>query len=361
MKHFTLICALLSGGGCQLASTLNSGGWAVEIELPIDGGDACSEPLVEVFHPAGGIDDYWVPSVIDEHGLIREFRNDAGMVVRRTMLELQGRQWVERELHTRLDVVQQIGEDGTLCGLTWDHPSGAGTLRLEYPDGGTAAPTAGGCIGFRNGWWVTWHGGHVLRGRGNDVESLGNLDAGVIPGVLAPGTVPAVQDIRDDGEVILFVNFREPGGWLLPSRLELQPPDNAGPSAPVGFADATPVGSTQGQFIHLPYSWDREGRPHQLALGAYRDRISGVGIVRGHSSGRICTTLSISDDASRQVAFWKRDGGFVGPDVLRSFDAGFEPYDCAPVTDDWYLVSYPRPFPLGARLALLRFQVDCLP
>ncbi len=327
------------------------------------GGLDCSK-IVEVEHPPE-LDLPWNPGPSSEFGIVLRLF-DGGVVVREIILSPKGSAdesttWPRREISPQMNV-NILGRDGTLCGTTRDD-AGHPQLRLELIDGGSAEPPSrGNCLAYANGWWASWENGNVVRGRSDWSETLGNWDAGVIPGVLPPGVVPSVEAISDDGEVGIFVNYRRPGSWLLPSGVELRAPANEGTGYVLGFTNQGPYGSNYGAQ-RVPIKWDARGDAEPLNIGDAGTFVQLISIY-SHSDGHFCGSVELAGAAFDSAVWWIADGGYVGPGFLRAHGVSIDPVQCRPIGDDWYFVTH---YPdakldggLSARGELVRLRLNCL-
>lgn len=299
----------------------------------------------------------WSGGPSSEFGLIRTLY-DGGVLVRQVLLTVRGDTWSTRTLSPRI-AIRSISADGTLCGSLRDG-AGVSSLALEFLDGGIllAPSVMDSCIATEAGWWTTWSYPNVLRGQADGAESVGNADAGVVPGVTPPGTIPSVIGVRADGEVLISVNYSRPGAWLLPSQIELKSP--SGYSAPIGFAGMRPYGLNAGPVLREPLVWDDRGEPRRLDTGDGSFGYVQTVDLHGHSDGHFCGSVELEGVGDDAVAFWKRDGGLVSPKALASLDAGIRPVVCTPIGPDWFYVTHYEGEPATARSALLRVKLDCL-
>lgn len=355
-----LALSLTMGGcGCEFASSFFGNVGSVKVrDSGIDTAiGSCGEPWTEMYSPPE-INGPWSEGPIGEFGVIHRLL-DAGVKVREVLLTVDGRQWTARDIFSKMQVAV-LGRDGTLCGTAFDD-AGYPHLRLEFLDGGVADPqTSGNCWAYENGWWVTWADRQVLRGRGNAIESLGNLDSGIIPGVIDPGVIPAVGPVSADGDVVIFVSYHQPGGWILPSRLQLKGPEGLGAAAPIGLIGRNAYGFNFGPFPRYPYMWDEQGTPSRMSLGDGSVPFVQMASLHGHSDGHLCGAIETAGASDYSVAFWKRDGGFVAPGILRALGLEIDPVECWPVGRDWYHVVYFPDASRTPRVALIRLQLDCL-
>lgn len=332
-----------------------------------DGGTVgyCDGPWVEVADIPEALPP-WGGGPLSEFGLIRRlFDADAGVIAQEVILTFGDGGWSAHDTKTQMQI-DVLGNNGEFCGRLYDD-AGYSHLRLEFPDGGALnPPSAGACLGFKNGWWTTWDNGHVLRGKDSRVESVGNWDAGIIPGVIPPGVAPNVQAISETGEVAIYVSYRAPGGYLLPSGVRLEDPPGLGIAGPMGFVSSMTYGANAG-VPSIPLMWTSAGNIRQMDIGDESAHFFQIGQFRVHSDGHFCAGIERTNGLSDTIAFWRQDGGFVSPAVFEAGDAGMRvlsdlhPGDCWPVGRDWYFVVYFHEPEHRIDSTLVRVKLDCIP
>lgn len=353
VRGFALAVAVLclTSCGCELASRLAGPVGQVRVLNT----DECSGPLFEQFAQPE-FEPPWGPGPSSEFGVIR-ILYDGGIPARHVLFTFDGGSWSRRELSPQI-AVSLIGDDGVLCGSTYDGTTLS--VAIEDLDGGVTKVSSvhQNCAAYAGGWWAAWDFPRVLRGRGATIEIVAAIDAGIVPGIVAPGVVPAVIAVRSDGETLVAVGGSRPGAWLIPSNVELRTPE--GIAAPIGFAGQRPYGLVTGPVLRKALVWDPlTGNAQALDTSSASADFVQVVDLRGHSDGHFCGTLEFSGGTDR-AAFWKRDGGFVSPSVFDDLDAGIRPVWCAPVARDWYYVNYLENGSAAIRTGMLRLRIECM-
>lgn len=330
---------------------------------PIDGGALgyCDRPWVEVVS-LPELRPPWSGGPLSDYGLVRRLYADGGL--REVVLTVADGEWSVHDTHSQM-YVAVLGDNGDYCGQVFD--AGQSYLRIEFRDGGVSEPPiSSNCLAYNNGWWTSWDRGQVLRGKDMQVETLGNMDAGLIPGVIPPGVPASVQAVSAEGEVAIYVNTATPGSYLLPSGVRLQDPQNLGFAIPLGITSKGPYGFNSG-LPTVPLTWSYSGEVRPMETGGASAHFSQVKRFRGYSDGHFCAGITRTDGLSDAIAFWRQDGGFVSPEVFATGDAGMRilsdlnPADCWPVGPDWYLVVYYREPGHLIDQALVRVRLDCIP
>lgn len=343
----TLGVAVIDGGGSTM-----------------DGGTTgyCEGPWVEVTS-VPEMRAPWNGGPMSEFGMIRKLY-DGGAVIREVVLSVNDGAWSARDTRTEM-FVSILGRDGAYCGSRFDD-AGQAHLRIEFVDGGVSeAPTSAGCRAYNSGWWAGWHEGRVLRGKGTQMEVLGDWDAGVIPGLIPSGIAPAVSAISEAGEVAFTISTGAPGGYLLPSGVRLEVPPERLYALPMGFVSTIAYGANAG-IPAVPITWSSTGSFHLMDTGDESAHFFQLTQLSAHSDGHFCAGIQRTNNLPDTIAFWRRDGGLVSPEVFENGDAGMralsdlKPAACWVVGPDWYLVYAHDPNGLPI-LVLVRVRLDCIP